>query len=211
MRHVTPGEQSRLAICVYCGASSGSDPVFTDAARRLGADMAAAGADLVYGAGGIGLMGEVARAVLAGGGHVTGVIPDFLKAREVHLKDIQEVIVTKDMHERKMLMFERADAFVAMPGGIGTLEELIEQLTWAQLGQHTKPVIIANIAGFWDPLLELLAHMHKTGFLNKPFMPGAAEARYHVLTRVEDIVPQTLALLAAGSASAADGDIARRF
>jgi uncharacterized protein (TIGR00730 family) len=201
----------RPALCVYCGASSGSDPAFAAAARRLGADMAAAGVDLVYGAGGIGLMGEVARAVLAGGGHVTGIIPDFLKAREVHLKDVQDVIVTKDMHERKMLMFERADAFVALPGGIGTLEELIEQLTWAQLGQHIKPVLIANIAGFWDPLLALLEHMHKTGFLNKPFMPGAAEARYHVVSKVEEIVPRTLALLQAGASVAADADVTRKF
>ncbi len=199
------------AICVYCGASSGSDPVFLASARSLGADMAKAGVDLVYGAGGIGLMGEVARAVLAGGGHVTGVIPDFLKAREVHLREIQEVIVTKDMHERKMLMFERADAFVALPGGIGTLEELIEQLTWAQLGQHRKPVVIANVAGFWDPLLALLAHMHTTGFLNKPFMPGAAEARYHVVPRIEDVIPQTLTLLRSGAAGVADGDITHRF
>ncbi len=204
-------KRTKPAICVYCGASGGSDPVFAASARTLGTAMAAAGIDLVYGAGGIGLMGEVARAVLAGGGHVTGVIPDFLKAREVHLKEIQDVIVTKDMHERKMLMFERADAFVALPGGIGTLEELIEQLTWAQLGQHRKPVVIANIAGFWDPLLTLLAHMHSTGFLNKPFMPGAAEARYHVVSRIEDVVPQTLSLLQAGAPSAADGDITRRF
>jgi uncharacterized protein (TIGR00730 family) len=202
---------ARPALCVYCGASSGSGPVFADAARQLGTDMAAAGIDLVYGAGGIGLMGEVARAVLAGGGHVTGIIPDFLKAREVHLKAIQEEIVTKDMHQRKMLMFERSDAFVALPGGIGTLEELIEQLTWAQLGQHKKPIVIANIAGFWDPLLDLLGHMHKAGFLNKPFMPGAAEARYHVLTEVKDIVPLTLRLLQAGAPTNADSDIMRRF
>ncbi len=205
------GKRLRPVLCVYCGASSGTDPVFAGAARRLGTDMARAGVDLVYGAGGIGLMGDVARAVLAGGGHVTGVIPDFLKVREVHLKEIQEVIVTKDMHERKMLMFERADAFVALPGGIGTLEELIEQLTWAQLGQHRKPIVIANIGGFWDPLLQLLGHMHVAGFLNKPFMPGAAEARYHVVTRIEDLLPHTLALLQPNPTAAADSDIARRF
>ncbi len=211
MTNEKPSSHKRQAICVYCGASSGSDPVFAMAAHRLGSDMAAAGVDLVYGAGGIGLMGDVARAVLAGGGRVTGIIPDFLKVREVHLKEVQEVIVTKDMHERKMLMFERADAFVALPGGIGTLEELIEQLTWAQLGQHKKPIVIANIAGFWDPLLELLGHMHMAGFLNKPFMPGADEARYHVVTRIEDVVPHTLGLLQAGASVAADSDIVRRF
>jgi uncharacterized protein (TIGR00730 family) len=205
------GARAKQALCVYCGASSGSDPVFTEAAHQLGTDMAKSGLDLVYGAGGIGLMGTVARAVLAGGGHVTGVIPDFLKSREVDLKEIQELIVTRDMHERKMLMFERADAFVALPGGIGTLEELIEQLTWAQLGQHKKPVIIANIAGFWDPLVALLGHMHATGFLNKPFMPGAADARYHVVTHTREVVPLTLALLKSDGMANHDADIARRF
>jgi len=204
-------QRSRPVLCVYCGASGGADPVFAEAAQRLGSDMARAGVDLVYGAGGIGLMGDVARAVLAGGGHVTGIIPDFLKAREVHLKEIQEVIVTKDMHERKMLMFERADAFVALPGGIGTLEELIEQLTWAQLGQHRKPIVIANIAGFWDPLLTLLGHMHSAGFLNKPFMPGAADARYHVVANIQEVVPRTLALLTKHAPADEDSNITRRF
>jgi uncharacterized protein (TIGR00730 family) len=203
-------KRANPAICVYCGSASGSDPAFSVAARSLGAAMAANGVDLVYGGGGIGLMGEVARAVIDGGGYVTGIIPDFLKQREVHMKDVQDLVVTKDMHERKMLMYERADAFVALPGGIGTLEELIEQLTWAQLGQHRKPIVIANVAGFWDPLLTLLAHMHEQKFLNKPFMPGAAEARYHVVDAIEEVVPSILAMLAKEPPAAGD-TITRRF
>ena len=122
-------------VCVYCGSGFGGDPVFTAAAETLGRALAEAGLGLVYGGGNVGLMGTVARAVLAHGGHVTGIIPDFLKSRERMLDEIQETIVVEDMHTRKRLMFERSDAFVALPGGIGTLEELVEQLTWAQLGQ----------------------------------------------------------------------------
>ena len=107
---------------------------------------------LVYGGGSLGLMGEVARATLEHGGRVTGIIPGFLVEKEAMMRDVNEVIVTEDMHERKRLMFERSDAFVALPGGVGTLEELVEQLTWVQLGRHTKPVIVANIDGFWTPV-----------------------------------------------------------
>ena len=288
-------------ICVYCGSGKGRNPAYATAARQLGKSLAKAGIGLVYGGGSLGLMGEVARSTLKHGGHVTGIIPKFLSARERMLTDVDELIVTEDMHERKMMMFNKADAFVALPGGIGTLEELIEQLTWAQLGQHRKPIVIANIGGYGTPvmiatgeanfvglysymlilgcgsfgislrknwhllnylgfacnyglaiaalqkyhqdefwrvmpffvaffvlysttlfvfcvvhrtkstLLELLGHMHDAGFLNKPFMPGAAEARYHVVTRIEDVLPHTLALLKPNPAAAADSDIARRF
>ena len=138
---------------------------------------------LVYGGGRIGLMGEVARSVLAGGGEVTGIIPEFLKARELMLPDAQELHVVKDMHARKQMMFEHADAFIALPGGIGTLEELVEQMTWAQLGRHEKPILIADINGFWRPLLSLLAHMRESGFLR----PGL-EVRYLVAERIEDAI-----------------------
>lgn len=177
------------AVCVYCGASSGSDDAYAEAARTLGRALAARGHPLVYGGGGVGLMGETARAVLSAGGHVTGVIPQFLKAREVHLRDCQEMIVTHDMHERKMIMFQRADAFVALPGGIGTLEELIEMLTWAQLGRHKKPILIADIGGFWSPLLALFSQMQKGGFLHKAFIPESAEARFLVVRDAAAIVP----------------------
>ena len=154
-------------VCVYCGSGFGGDPAFTEAAVTLGRALAEAGIGLVYGGGNVGLMGTVARAVLDAGGHVTGIIPDFLKSRERMLDDIQETIVVSDMHTRKRLMFERSDAFVALPGGIGTLEELVEQLTWAQLGQHKKPILLLSVADFWTPLLTLLDHMRAHGFIRE--------------------------------------------
>jgi uncharacterized protein (TIGR00730 family) len=153
------------SICVYCGSNPGRDPSYVEAARELGQRMAKAGIGLVYGGGGLGLMGEIARAVLAGGGRVTGIIPSFLSEREQMLRDVTELTVVTDMHERKRLMFERSDAFVAMPGGIGTLEELVEQLTWAQLGRHSKPIVLLNIGGFWAPFTALLDHMRREAFI----------------------------------------------
>ncbi|KQP07006.1 TIGR00730 family Rossman fold protein [Methylobacterium sp. Leaf93] len=154
-------------VCVYCGSGFGGDPAFAEAAAALGRALAEAGLGLVYGGGNVGLMGTVAQAVLDAGGHVTGIIPDFLKSRERMLDAIQETIVVGDMHTRKRLMFERSDAFVALPGGIGTLEELVEQLTWAQLGQHKKPILLLSIADFWTPLLTLLDHMRDQGFIRE--------------------------------------------
>lgn len=171
-------------VCVFCGSSPGDDPRFATAANRLGALLAQSRVGLVYGGGNNGLMGILARAVLEGGGHVTGIIPGFLRAKESMLAGAQEMIVTHDMHERKRLMFEKADAFVALPGGIGTLEELVEQLTWAQLGRHAKPILIVDIAHFWKPLLVLLAHMREAQFIR----PGL-EIHYLVAERVEDVLP----------------------
>jgi len=159
------------SVCVYCGSGFGTDPAFKAAAEALGLSLAEAGLGLVYGGGNVGLMGTVASAVLAGGGHVTGIIPDFLKSRERMLEDIQETVVVGDMHTRKKLMFDRADAFVALPGGIGTLEELVEQLTWAQLGQHTKPILLLDTHGFWRPFLTLLDHMRDLGFIREGLDP----------------------------------------
>jgi len=127
--------------------------------------MAANGIGLVYGGGGLGLMGEVARAVLAGGGQVTGIIPAFLSEKERMLREVTDLVVVADMHERKRLMFERSDAFVALPGGIGTLEELVEQLTWAQLGRHAKPIVLFNAEGFWAPFMALLDHLRAEAFI----------------------------------------------
>jgi uncharacterized protein (TIGR00730 family) len=152
-------------ICVYCGSGPGTNPHFMDAARALGKSLAENGIGLVYGGGSIGLMGAIANTALDHGGHVTGIIPGFLKARELALTRVQELIVTRDMHERKQAMFDRADAFVALPGGIGTLEELVEQMTWAQLGRHAKPILLVNIDGFWEPLLDLIARMRDTAFI----------------------------------------------
>lgn len=172
------------AVCVYCGASAGADPTFAEAARALGKSLAQNRIRLVYGGGSIGMMGALAGAVLAHGGSVTGVIPDFLVDKEHMLAGAQDIIVTRDMHERKRVMFERADAFVALPGGIGTLEELVEQLTWAQLGRHRKPILLANIAGFWDPLCELLDHMNALGFLH-----ATRRLNYLIADTVEQIIP----------------------
>ena len=172
-------------VCVYCGSGAGANPAFAAAAERFGTLLAGAGVGLVYGGGSIGLMGAVAKAVLAHGGHVTGIIPEFLTGRERTLAEAQEIVVTRDMHERKQAMFERADAFVALPGGIGTLEELVEQMTWAQLGRHTKPILIANIDGFWDPLRVLIDHMRDLAFIR----PGMT-VNLLVADNVEDILPK---------------------
>ena len=159
----------------------------------MGKALAENGIRLVYGGGSIGLMGAVATSVLDHGGAVTGIIPDFLTARENALTRVQEMIVTPDMHERKRLMFERSDAFVALPGGIGTLEELVEQLTWQQLGRHAKPILLANIDGFWEPLLALLAHMRATQFIRPTLAVDILKAE-----RVEDILPRLRAAAAPG-------------
>src|SRR3984893_15083336 len=139
------------SICVYCASGPGNVPAFMDVATSFGRILAENGIRLVYGGGAGGLVGAAADSVLDNGGTGTGVIPDFLVNREHMLVRVQERIITRDMHERKRVMFEHADAFVALPGGIGTLEELVEQLTWAQLGRHRKPILILNIGRFWDP------------------------------------------------------------
>jgi uncharacterized protein (TIGR00730 family) len=173
------------SICVYCASGPGNNPAFAEAARRFGRILAENGIRLVYGGGAVGLMGTLADAVLDHGGAVTGVIPDFLMDREHMLARVQERIVTRDMHERKRLMFERADAFVALPGGIGTLEELVEQMTWAQLGRHKKPILILNTERFWDPLCALIDHMEKLEFIR----PGLS-VHFLVVDQVEEILPK---------------------
>lgn len=178
-------------ICVYCGSGPGTDPRFVKAAHAFGAILAENDIGLVYGGGSVGLMGAVAASTLARGGRVTGIIPEFLTNRERPFSDAQELIVTRDMHERKRIMFERSDAFVALPGGIGTLEELVEQLTWAQLGRHAKPVAIANVGGFWDPLRVLLDHMKDEGFIR----PGL-QVKYSIIDEVRDIIPALQAQVA---------------
>ncbi len=177
-------------VCVYCGSGPGTDPAFVAAAMTLGTVLAENKIRLVYGGGSVGLMGAVAGAVRANGGAITGVIPKFLVGREHPIQDGQELIVTHDMHERKRIMFERSDAFVALPGGIGTLEELIEQLTWAQLGRHKKPILVANIAGFWDPLCALLDHMRTLAFIRRGLSFDLL-----VADRVDDILPKLRAAI----------------
>jgi uncharacterized protein (TIGR00730 family) len=186
-------------LCVYCGSGPGRNPAYIEAARALGGSLAAHGIGLVYGGGSLGLMGEVARSTLAAGGRVIGIIPQFLVQRERMLTDVQEVVVTQNMHERKMSMFEKADGFAALPGGIGTLEELVEVSTWAQLNQHRKPIIIANIEGYWEPLLALVRHMRAEKFIR----PGL-EVNYEVVERAEDIVPVFLKRVQAPSVEPAE-------
>ena len=152
-------------VCVYCGSSPGTNPRFIEAATEFGKMLAENKINLVYGGGSFGLMGALATSVLDHGGTVTGIIPEALVARERALKRVQEMVVTRDMHERKRLMYERSDAFVALPGGIGTLEELVEQLTWAQLAHHKKPIVMCSIDSFWSPLLETFARMKDAGFV----------------------------------------------
>ena len=170
-------------ICVYCGAGAGVRASYAAAARALGRALAKEGIGLVYGGASVGLMGEIAKAVLEGGGRVTGIRPSDLPVHETPLDNVQEFIEVQTLHERKMLMFERSDAFVALPGGVGTLEELVEQITWAQLGHHGKPVIIANIEDYWAPLVELFEKMRNLGFISKEL-----DINYIVAERVEDIV-----------------------
>jgi uncharacterized protein (TIGR00730 family) len=179
-------------VCVFCGSGAGTDPAFAEAARRFGKILAENRVGLVYGGGSLGLMGILATSVLDHGGRVTGVIPEFLTGREHVMAHAQEVIVTRDMHERKRIMFERADAFVALPGGIGTLEELVEQLTWAQLGHHRKPILVANIGRFWDPLLALFDHMRNLAFIRPDL-----DVKCIVVDRVEHILPKLAAALRA--------------
>jgi uncharacterized protein (TIGR00730 family) len=193
-------------VCVYCGSGFGTDLAFEQAAEKLGQALAEEGIELVYGGGNVGLMGTVARSVLRQGGRVTGIIPEFLKCREKMLDEVQETIVVPDMHTRKRLMFERADAFVAMPGGIGTLEELVEQMTWAQLGQHNKPILLLSIKSFWKPLLTLFAHMRENGFIR-----AGLELNYLVAERVEEVIPM-LQAAARRTAQVSNTDfIERRF
>jgi uncharacterized protein (TIGR00730 family) len=171
-------------ICVYCGSGAGRNPAFAEAARAFGKILAAADIGLVYGGGSLGLMGEVARSVIQNGGRVTGIIPAFLSVREHMLLEAHELVVVDNMHQRKHLMFLKSDAFVAMPGGLGTLEEFVEQLTWSQLEQHQKPIVLANIDGYWDPLLAMFGDMKHEGFIRR-----GLELHLNVVDRVEAIIP----------------------
>ncbi|MDU0372517.1 TIGR00730 family Rossman fold protein [Hymenobacter endophyticus] len=155
------------SVAVYCGSSAGTNPLYTEMAQEMGRVLAEQSMTLVYGGGRVGLMGAVADSVLAHGGQVIGVIPDFLVAKEVEHRGVTELHIVKSMHERKLLMADLADGFVAMPGGFGTLEELFEVLTWGQLGLHKKPVALLNVAGFYDHLLRALDHMADEGLLRR--------------------------------------------
>jgi uncharacterized protein (TIGR00730 family) len=157
------------SICVYCGSSRGRTDTYMAAGRLLGQAIASAGLRLIFGAGNYGIMGAVADGAIEAGGKVTGIIPRFLikkEATESSLGHLDELVITESMHERKHIMFEKSDAFVALPGGLGTLEEIIEIMTWAQLGHHRKPIVFCNINGFWNPMIALLDHMKAEGFIH---------------------------------------------
>ncbi len=192
-------------ICVYCGSGPGLNPAYAEAARALGRILAESRIGLVYGGGNLGLMGEIARSVLHHGGHVTGIIPGFLSEREHMLIEAQELIVVEDMHQRKQLMFVKSDAFVALPGGLGTLEEFVEQLTWSQLGRHSKPIVLVNIQDFWDPLLTLFQRMRGEGFIR-----AGLELKLELVGRVEEIIPAIARVLDPSEAQA-DAEVTAKF
>ncbi len=161
-------------VCVFCGASSGGRAVYAAAARSFGGELACRGLGLVYGGGRVGLMGSVAEGALSGGGEVIGVIPRALVERELAHEGVTELRVVQSLHERKALMAELADAFVALPGGFGTLDELMEQLTWSQLGLHDKPVGLLDVDGYWDPLIALARHATEEGFVREADLAAIA-------------------------------------
>ncbi|MBZ9711285.1 TIGR00730 family Rossman fold protein [Mesorhizobium sp. ESP7-2] len=172
------------SVCVYCGSSPGRDEIYVKAGHLLGRSIAKSGLRLVYGGGTKGIMGAVAEGALKAGGKVTGIIPRFLinkEATETALDRLDELLITDNMHERKHKMFEKSDAFVALPGGIGTVEEIVEIMTWAQLGHHRKPIVFGNINGFWGPMTAMLDHMAAEGFIHtaqrvKPLVVNDPEA-----------------------------------
>ncbi|MFO1297629.1 MAG: TIGR00730 family Rossman fold protein [Rubrivivax sp.] len=168
MNEPEPAPAPPLRVCVYCGSRHGRRPEYAEAARRLGAAIGERGWQLVYGGGHVGLMGEVADATLAAGGTVVGVITEALLQREVGHRGLTELHVVRTMHERKQAMAERADVFIALPGGIGTMEELYEVWTWRQLGYHDQPIGLLNVAGYYDAFLRSVAHMVAEGFLAAP-------------------------------------------
>lgn len=180
------------ALCVFCGSQTGTNPAYAAAAAALGRDMAARGTTLVFGGGRVGLMGVAADAVLSGGGKIVGVIPNFLKDKELAHTAATEMIVVPDMHTRKKVMFERSDAFCILPGGVGTLDEMFEIVTWRQLHLHNKPIIVLNTAGYWDHLVALFGRMIGAGFAHQ-----GHEALITVVNGPEDVAPAAEAELAA--------------
>src|SRR5437764_13203221 len=182
-RMPTEMSPARPTICVFCGSSHGADLAYTEAARRFGTLMVAHGFDLVFGGGGVGLMGEVALAVSKAGGHILGIIPTFLRHVEPPLKVASQIVVTDSMNERKARMFEAADAFAVLPGGLGTLDEFAEAFTGAQLRLHAKPIVLVNIKNYFAPLIALIGH-----FVAQGFAGAHVTQLYHVAPTVEDAI-----------------------
>lgn len=182
-----PNESPIKSICVFCGSGEGQNPEFKSASQTLGHLFAQNNIELIYGGGDMGLMGTIANAVKEKGGKVTGIIPEFLLKYQNENLETTGLIVTKDMHTRKAKMYELADAFVALPGGIGTLEELVETMTWAQLGTHQKPIALLNTANFWQPFLSLIEHMKSESFIR-----AGLEVNFQVIEQPEHIINELL-------------------
>ena len=180
--------QQVTSVCVYCGSSDEVDPAYLATAGVVGAAIAKAGLKFVYGGGGVGLMGAAARGAHDAGGKVLGIIPDFLTGREQPFDDVETVVV-HNMHERKMMMFEQSDSFVVLPGGIGTLEEIVELLSWRRLDLHRKPIVFLNQNGFYDPLYALFDHTVAQNFTPRDFSAG-----WRSVDRAADVVPAILAM-----------------
>ncbi len=186
-------DQAELSsVCVFCGSSDAADPAYLAAAADLGRAIAAARLKLIYGGGGVGLMGACAIAAHEAGGEVLGIIPNFLKIKERRL-DVVETITVDSMHERKMIMFERSDSFIVLPGGIGTLEEIVELLSWRRLDLHFKPVVFYSPDGFWEPLFHLFQHTVDSRFTPPDFMHS-----YVTVSRIEDIIPALRSVTSVG-------------
>ena len=171
------------SICVFCGSGNGNDPAFKAATIKLGQLLAKNNIELIYGGGDMGLMGTISKAVRESNGKVTGIIPEFLLKYQNENSDSSDLIVTKDMHTRKARMYDLADAFIALPGGIGTLEELVETMTWAQLGTHRKPIALLNTSNFWAPLLDLIDHMRAENFIR-----DGLEVNFKIVDEPETII-----------------------
>ncbi|HUO20933.1 MAG TPA: TIGR00730 family Rossman fold protein [Caulobacteraceae bacterium] len=192
------GAQVLRSMCVFCASSDGVDPQFLAGARRLGADLARAEVRLVYGGGGVGLMGACARAAHAAGGQVLGVMPTFLRSREGALDEVETVFV-QSMHERKAIMFDQSDAFAVLPGGIGTLEEVVELLSWRRLALHAKPIVFLNPGGYWTPLFDLFSHTVAQGLSPEWFMDA-----FRSVEHAEEVLPAARAMLAAATPGSPD-------
>jgi uncharacterized protein (TIGR00730 family) len=176
------------AVCVYCSSSNSASPAYLEAATRLGKTLADEGVKLVYGGGGVGLMGACARAAHEAGGKVLGIMPEFLRGREILFDDV-ETIVVQSMHERKQGLFDNADAFIVLPGGIGTLEEVIELMSWRRMSLHAKPLVFYSPEGFWEPLFELLRHT-----VEEKLTPAELLDTWRAVDRIEDLLPALRAM-----------------
>lgn len=196
-----PAPPALTAVCVFCGSASGADRVHLRNAKALGQALGEAGVGLVYGGGGIGLMGACARAALAAGGKVTGIIPEFLRTPELAL-EAAELITVTSMHQRKAEMFARADAFAVLPGGVGTMEEAVELLSWARLNLHRKPIVFLNAEGYWGPLFTLVDHT-----IDRGFTPAGFRDLWRAVERVEQVLPALQAMAVSATADGAALDL----